>query len=224
VGAAVAGFLAHEPAAVLLGSRGVRARREQGRRATVWLVCCGLLGVASVAGALSTMPDNVRAALALPAIPAAIVAWLTARRREKSWYGEIAAGCAFALAAAPMSMAGGVNLRTALSVSLPFAALFAASTLAVRAVIARVRGGGDPTVATAARHAALGVTVISVAALAVITWSGWVVPTTLIAGTPGLVVAAIFAMRPPPPAKLRTVGWTLVATSIATAAIVIAGH
>jgi hypothetical protein len=50
--AAVGGFLAHEPAAVLLRWRGSHARRERRRDATRWLLCSGLVGVAGAAGAL----------------------------------------------------------------------------------------------------------------------------------------------------------------------------
>jgi hypothetical protein len=36
------------------------------------------------------------------------------------------------------------------------------------------------------------------------------------------VTAVVIAARPPQPARLRTIGWTLVAVSVLTAAIVIA--
>jgi hypothetical protein len=42
------------------------------------------------------------------------------------------------------------------------------------------------------------------------------------AALPGLLIAVIIAARPPQPARLRTVGWTLVAASILTGVIVVA--
>jgi hypothetical protein len=38
---------------------------------------------------------------------------------------------------------------------------------------------------------------------------------------PGLAVAAWIVVAPPPPAQLRQVGWTLIASSIATMAILL---
>ena len=58
--ATVAGFLGHEPAAVLLGLRGARSKRDLARRATRWLGCAVTLGLAAGIGALLTMPSQVR--------------------------------------------------------------------------------------------------------------------------------------------------------------------
>ena len=44
----IAGFLAHEPAAIVLGLRGSRAKRELGASAIVWLCCCLATGIAAV--------------------------------------------------------------------------------------------------------------------------------------------------------------------------------
>ena len=49
--ALIAGFLAHEPALVMLGLRGPRAKRELWNRAAVWLVCSLLIGGAAAIGA-----------------------------------------------------------------------------------------------------------------------------------------------------------------------------
>jgi hypothetical protein len=46
-------------------------------------------------------------------------------------------------------------------------------------------------------------------------------PTVLVAAAPGLVTAAIITMTPPAPTHLRALGWTLVAVSVATAALVV---
>lgn len=222
--AAAAGFLMHEPAAVLLGSRGTRARRQQGREAAVWLAACAALGAAALAGALATMPPMVKPWLLAPAIPAAAVAWLTSRRREKTWYGELVASSSLSLVAVPVAMASGATVQSALNIAVPFLALFAVTTLAVRAIIARVRGGGDVKVASAAQRGALGATVIVAVVIAAAAAIGLVDTLSMVATVPGLVTAAILSLRPPPPAKLRVVGWTLVGTSLATAVIVIAAH
>ena len=47
-------------------------------------------------------------------------------------------------------------------------------------------------------------------------------PVSVIAGAvPGLLTAAVVAVRPPPPSRLRTLGWTLVAISVLTTVIVV---
>jgi hypothetical protein len=84
-----------------------------------------------------------------------------------------------------------------------------------------VRGGGDPEAMTATRRAALALAIISGIVLAWL-WSAGVAPgTVLSAAAPGLLTAAVVAMRPPAPAHLRTVGWTLVAVSVLTTVIVV---
>ena len=221
--AIAAGFLGHEPAAVLLGSRGPRARREQSREAAVWLTICAVIGVIAGVVGLSRMPPQTRLWVVVPVAPALVLAALTGRRREKTWYGELAAASAFALTVIPVAMASGASFQTALSIAIPFLALFASTTLAVRAIIARVRGGGDVRVAAAARRSALTVAAAFATGIAALTLAGLISLATLIASAPGLLAAVLFSLRPPRPTRLKTVGWTLVATSVATALIVIAG-
>jgi hypothetical protein len=218
---AVAAFMAHEPAAVLIGSRGTRARRERQHEATISLTFCAVVGAGSLAGALATMSPAAWPYLACPAIPAVGVGWLTAQRREKTWYGEVAAASALALVSIPIMLAGGATLQAALAVAIPFVTLFTATTLAVRAIIARVRGGGKPNTAAAASRAAIRVTTALAVALAIAAAIGAMALTTLGAAAPGLTAAAMLSFRPPPATKLRTVGWTLVATSLATSALVV---
>ena len=91
----VLAFVAHEPALVLLGQRGRRARDEDGARARRWLaVTGGLAGAAAVAG-LTLSPLAARLAFAVPAALAALVVWLVLRRLEKTGAGDIFAACFF---------------------------------------------------------------------------------------------------------------------------------
>ena len=104
----------------------------------------------------------------------------------------------------------------------PFALLFITTTLAVRVVILRVRGGGNPLAAAATQRATLLVSAVSPVIIGVLTMTGWLERAVLIAAVPGLLTAAIVAARPPSPSRLRTLGWSLVAVSTLTTAIVIA--
>jgi hypothetical protein len=219
---AIAAFVAHEPASVLLGLRGARIRQELGGTATRWLTWS--LGISAIAGIVALLVMNRSAlwSIVVPIVPAALLGVAAVRGREKSWYGEVAAALAFAGLAVPIAMAGGDSQVTANAVAIPFAVLFVTSTLSVRTVILRVRGGGDPKAMMATRRTVFLVTAVSTTCLVWLTASGVLPVATMAAAAPGLLTAVVIAARPPHPAHLRTIGWTLVAVSVLTAAIVIA--
>ena len=219
--AAIAAFLSYEPCLVLLGRRGARAQRDQGRRAAAWLLALG--GVATVAGAAAVWlaPAHVRWAFLPPLGGAALFAAAVLARREKSAAGEIVAAMAFASIALPVALTTGMPAAAAVSVSTAFALLSGASTLAVRIVILRVRGGGDPRGVRRTRMvlAVLGSATAAVLAVAALrTMLPW---TPLAAVAPGLGVATVLALHPPRPTRLRTVGWTLFATSALASAVLV---
>lgn len=218
---AVAAFVAHEPAAILLGLRGVRARRVDGGTALRVLAVCA--GIAALAGILSilAMEREDRWSISVPLLPAVLLAVTTARGREKSWYGEIAASLAFAGLAIPVSMAAGVSLADAAAVAVPFALLFMTSTLAVRTVILRVRAGGNERATAITRRSVFAITAAAAGVLAWLATAEILPASTLLSTTPGLLAACAISARPPQPTALRAVGWTLVAVSLVTAVLVI---
>jgi hypothetical protein len=220
--AVLAGFLAHEPAAVVLGVRGPRARRQLGSSAATWLLLLVAGGGVAGLGAAWVTEPAVRWSLLVPVVPALLLGLAMLRQREKSWYGEVLAALAFSGAAVPVTMAAGRTIETAAVVAIPFALLFVTTTLAVRIVILRVRGGGNPRAAAATRHATIALSTGAAALLALTSALGVVSPSMLLAAAPGLLTAATIALRPPLPVRLRRVGWTLVAVSALTAALVVA--
>jgi hypothetical protein len=120
-----------------------------------------------------------------------------------------------------MALSSGGSLQHALAIAVPFALLFVAGTLAIRVVILRVRGGGDINAATTTSRAAF---VFSGTATGVLIWGAVTAAlqvSTLVAAAPGLAMAVAVAYRPPAPSQLRTLGWSLVAASVATATITI---
>jgi hypothetical protein len=141
--------------------------------------------------------------------------------QEKSWHGETAAAVAFSAAAVPVAMAAGGTLGAALTVAIPFALLFVTSTLAVRVVVLRVRGGGDPRAAAATRLATIALSAAAASVLALVSTAGFLSSSVLMAAAPGLLTAATIALCPPSPKSLRRVGWTLVAVSIVTAVLIV---
>jgi hypothetical protein len=219
--AVIAGFLAHEPAAIVLGLRGARARRELGAKARWWLGCCIAIVVAAGVAALVLLDPAARWSLTVPAIPLLLLVVAMLNGREKTWYGEAAAALAFAGLSVPITMAADQSISVALAVAIPFALLFTTTTLAVRVVILRVRGGGDPRAAATTRHVALVIAAAATAVTSALAIGGWLPWSVLIASAPGLLTAAFVSARPPAATRLRALGWTLVAVSIATALIVL---
>ena len=220
-GAVIAGFLAHEPAAIVLGLRGSRAQRELGATARWWLGCCLAAVIVTGLAAAVVLDPITRRWLAVPAVPLFLFVGAMLNGREKSWYGEAAAALACAGVSVPVVMAAGASMDAALTVAIPFALLFTTTTLAVRAVILRVRGGGDPRAAAATRCAALIIAFASAALLSALAIAGWLRWSVPMASAPGLLTAAIVSVRPPAATRLRTLGWTLVAVSTLTAVIVV---
>ena len=221
--AAVAAFLSFEPALVLLGHRGPRARRDHGRRAVAWLAAVGSVAVAAGAAAVWLAPSHVRWSFALPLGGAAAFAAAVLAHREKSAGGEIIAAAAFASIAMPIGLTAAVPTAVAVSVTSAFALLSGASTLGVRVVILRVRGGGDPRAVQRTRRLQATLGAAAVATLAVAASRDMLPWIPLLAVAPGLAVATVLALRPPPPARLRTVGWTLLATSAVASAVLVVG-
>jgi hypothetical protein len=181
----IAGFLAHEPVTILSGARGMRARRERGRTAALQLWICGAIGLSGAVGALATMDSPIWWSLLVPAVPALCVAAATLRRREKSWFGEVAAALAFSAAAVPVAMAGGATVRHAVSIAIPFALLFVTSTLAVRVVVVGSRGGGDPRAVRLTRRAVVLVTACGAGALGASIAANYLPVVAAIAALPG---------------------------------------
>jgi hypothetical protein len=177
-------------------------------------VCTGLLAVGMVG------PTN-RWSFSLPLLPAAVLSVVLSAGREKSAAGEVAVALAFSLVSVPTSLAAGASLQTALSVGLAFASTFTASTLAVRVVVLKVRGGGSTRAVSATRLLLAGVLGIAIAGLAVASVRHALPWTALVAAAPGLLLAVALAVRPPSPGKLHVVGWTLVSASVAGMVILI---
>jgi hypothetical protein len=214
--------LAHEPAAVVLGFRGPRRRRELARVAVRWLAVCLAVCCGAAVSAAMLMPSGVRWSLAVPAVPAGILTAAMVAGREKSWHGEAAAALAFAGVAVPVVLAAGATAAVALGVAVPFALLYVMTSFAVRVAILRVRGGGDPEAVAATRRATYVVAAAACALVSALTMTGRLERSVLVASAPGIITAVLVALRPPSPRRLRTLGWTLVGVSMVTAAIVIA--
>jgi len=217
--AAVAGFLAHEALLVILGRRGTRIQRERSRPAAVWLTAASATALGAWLVAAWSVPAALRWSFLLPLVPAAFLAGSIAGKREKSLQGETAVALAFSVLSVPLCLAAGSSIGTAAAVASVFASIFVAGTLAVRIVVLQVRSGGNATAVRSARIAALALIAMNVLLLMAAASYALVPYSTPIAAAPGLLVAAWISASPPHSTQLRSVGWTLVATSAAAALI-----
>lgn len=203
--AATGVFLSHEPALIVLGQRGARALREVGPRARRRLA--GLVLASTFCGATALiLAPAARPAAALSALLAISLAPFVAGRREKTLAGELVAAGALPSACLPVLAAESADLATALQVWGAWALGFAASTAAVRAIIATAKGSSESGSGWAlALPPALAVSTAALGAPAVLT------------GAPLLLSALALRFARPSTKRLRQVGWVLVAASVVTA-------
>jgi hypothetical protein len=202
--AAMTAFLATEPLLVALGRRGQRHRGD--RRALLWASALIVLAV-SLAGA--AMDATLARASAIPVALCAVGAVLIVLRRDRTLPGETLLSTALASAAIPVAVASSIDLRDAISTTFVWGTGFVAATIAVRGVIASVKHKTPPSRTTAA-VACVPLLAAGLAAMGALRW--W----TVLAATPLVLVATVIAIRPPAPRALRSVGWTLVAATVAT--------
>jgi hypothetical protein len=211
-------FLAHEPAIVLLGQRGRRARDEDGARALRWLLATGALAALAGVAGLVLAPPVARLAIAVPGALGVAVLGLLVARREKTVAGEVAVAAALASSGAAVALAGGAEPANALAAAIAWTLGFAAATLAVQVILERVRSKGarDP----GRRHAAL--SAMLVAAGVGLSLAG--LPRALAWATlPTALLSIAVCLARFSPRRLRELGWALVGSSTLTLVILVVG-
>jgi YwiC-like protein len=205
-------FTAHEPVLVLLGHRGARALQEDGERARRRLLLLGVAALFAAAAGVLLAPLAARLSLLLPAALALLLWPLLRARLEKSLTGELLAAFALSATALPVALADGVALPAARGTLGAWWAGFAASTVAVRGVIARQKGHEEKTL-------------LALAAVTVAFCAAGLLPKPLgprlLCG--GVLVACAWAVQlaKPHPRELRRLGWILVGGGVATTAVLL---
>jgi len=216
-GAVVLAFLAHEPLLVLLGQRGPRAARDERSRAIAWFAVSAagavVLGVAAIVEMRTGV--SLARALLLPAALALVLAIVIGSRREHTLAGEILAALTFASLALPVARAAGAAQIVASTCAAVFAGVFVPATVCVHAVIARTR---RPP-ALAARIGGVLAAVGSVVALWLL--GRWDVISNLsfAAVVPACLVSCVAALAVRSAKRLRTIGWSLIVTTLLAAAL-----
>lgn len=203
--AAVTGFLAHEPLLVTLGHRGSRAQRTTpaaSRRLAVLLfvtVACGIIAIAMGSNA-------VRWSLVGCGILAVASFALAIAGKHKTLGGQLFGVVGLSVSCVPIMLASGLGASTTYEVWATWLLGFAATTMAVRGVIAAQKRHSRLVHWTAM----LGLTLLVVG----LTLAGFRLP---IATLPMLAMSWYLMLDPPPAKQLKRVGWTLVVGTIASA-------
>lgn len=218
--AAVVLFLAHEPAAVMLGRRGARLQQALGGAARIrlrWLTAVGL-GAATL-GLILGSADTRLAAL-VPAGFAVLLVPAMVRGEVKTLGPEILVVAHFSTTLMPLAVEGGAGWSFAWAASGVWFVSYTLGTIAVHALkaahkqtpVAGRLGAAVPALSLAV--IALGV-VAAASGRAPIAWGLALVP-------PALVVLVVWGMRVHP-RRLKRVGWSLVAANLVTLGLLLAG-
>lgn len=217
--AAIAAFLSHEPLLVAIGHRGTRAAREQGGLARRWFAVLAVMLAGTGAAGAWLAPAAARFALLAPTAGGVALFALIAAHLERTTGGEMLSAATLTSLSLPVALAAGVPLRPAATCILVFAVTLSVATVCVRAVILcgrRLAGAGTRLVAALVACGAI-------AAFIALTARGLTPGAGLWASLPICALGFVLAVASPSPRHLRRIGWTLMAATTMTAAILIVG-
>ncbi|WP_182866428.1 YwiC-like family protein [Stieleria mannarensis] len=203
--AGVTGFLAHEPLLVAWGHRGSRAQRSTpaaARRLFVLLALTLLCGSAAMFMGSAAVRIALLGCLALATTSFALAVAGTHRSLPGQLWGVVG----LSVPCVPILLAGAIPTNQAFEIWTTWLIGFAATTMAVRGVIAAQKRNSR-TVHWSA--------IASLSTLA----TGLVVLTDSLAlvTLPMLAISLYLMLWPPPAKHLKRVGWTLVAGTVASA-------
>jgi hypothetical protein len=133
--AAMALFLAREPAVLALGYRGEEVRREEGWRARRLVRIFLAIGIACLAVAFFLGNARVRMSMGGPLVLWTLLGVLTVRHEDKTFNGELLAGVACASAGFPIATAEGISLRISIDVWVAWGFGFFAASAAMRSLL-----------------------------------------------------------------------------------------
>jgi len=213
--AALALFLCHEAALVVVGARGPRARERAGPAAP-WVL--GVLGgVAVIAGGwgIGLAGEGVTVALLAPIVPAAMVAPLAVRRRERSTPGEILVALSLAGLALPLGLASGLPAPTAAAHQVIWSLLFVSQTLSARGVLAMAKKRDPRPHLLWIGVGVIGLAVVAAGVMAEVDAVDG--PAPALALFPALALALLVARRPPSAKRLMAVGFAFLAVDLLVA-------
>jgi hypothetical protein len=218
--AAAALFLAHEPAAVLMGRRGGRLQQALAGPARARLGWLSVLGVGAAVLGVALGSPTVRLAALVPALFALALVPAMVRGEVKTLGAELLVVAHFSATLLPVALAGGAGWGFAWAATAVWFASFALGTVAVHGIKAahKQQAAADrlhvlvPVLAVAA----VGFGVLG-AVSGRLSWAVGLAP-----APPVLAVLVIWAVRVQP-RRLKRVGWSLVTANLVTLGLLLAG-
>ena len=217
--AAISCFLGHEPVAVLIGARGVRAREMWGATARRRLALLTITAVTAGLAAMVVAPSQGRTAALLPLAAGAILLPAFLSGRVKTLTAETVVIAALAGIVLPMAVSSGVEWSLAWSASGVWFATFTLGTLAVHAIKAKTgKGVGAKWAVVAAPLPSVATAVAGLLSIL----AGWLPTTVGFALMLSGLLATVLSVAPIHPRQLKRVGWTLVTANVATWALLLA--
>jgi hypothetical protein len=204
-------FVAHEPLLVVLGNRGPRTAAAIGGRATRRLVGLGVSALGLGLAGLAMGPHGIGwIAAVVGAVVAAVIA-LARRGDEHTLAGEIVAAVALTGASAPVMVAAGSTMSTAVTLWLAWATGFAATVVAIHRVIARhKRPATKIDVALGVVLASVGAACLMLGAVASI-------------AVPLVTIATVLVIAAPKASHLRAIGIAIAVMAAASASVALLG-
>jgi hypothetical protein len=216
---AIAVFLAHEPALILLGHRGPRVKAAlQGPAIKRLGLLCLVALLAGVSG-LATAPVSLTLPIVVALVLGVATGALVVRKEEKTLPGECIAATTMSFAVFPVAVAGLVPMLEAAALSAVWALVFVMSTCAVQVVIGstkRKRLGS-----LAGRSAIFLLAVVVPAAAFSLFQAGRLPGGLVLALVPVSLLSAVLSVRPPHARWLRQIGWGIVATCTTSLVILV---
>lgn len=203
--AAIAGFLAHEPLLIVWGRRGLRAKRST-PAAMKRLVLLLLVTLAGGTTALLLGSPAVRWALLACAVLAVTGFALAIAGKHRTLGGQLWGIAGLSVTCLPILLAGGLAVSTSLEIWAAWILGFAATTLAVRSVIA-----AQKRKSRSIHWAGISVLSLVVAALTLSPYS------LAIVTLPMLAMSWFLLFAPPSAKHLKRVGWTMVVCTVTSA-------
>jgi hypothetical protein len=215
---AVAGFLAHEPMALIMGMRGIRLRDaliRPARRRLWWLA--GLAGVALVA-AVAVAPARAWRGALVPAVLGLIMIPLFFTDRVKTMGGEVIAAAAFSAALLPVALAGPVSWAAAWIAAAVWLGAVLPAIVVVHAVKASHKGRPRARwLVPAGRVLAVAVASAGVAAALWLPHPG----VRGLAVLPPAMTSLVVGLVLPHPRHLKRIGWAVVTANVVALAFLL---
>ncbi len=206
--AATAMFLAHEPLALIMGTRGVRLRDQLVGAARRRLVLLAAVVLAGLVWAVASAPFRAWQAAIVPGLLAVLLVPLFFTARVKTLVGELVVAAAFAAVVLPMALSGSGDWPRAWTATAVWLSAFATSIVSVHAVKAAYKGSPRARWLVPAAPVLAAV----VGSAAIVAWLAAPAPwDRAVAALPPVVAVAGVAVVRPHPRHLKRIGWTMVA-------------